>query len=150
MTVIAGKSVSIGAIVAAVGGVLTIVGVPLAWVTASFGPESQSVNGLDGDLMGGKIALVLGILVVAVVVAGILNVNIPQPSAVLVVLGALILVVVVLVYATNLVSKESFTKTADAMKALGGSASLGIGVILAAVGGILALVGGGLGLTKKA
>jgi hypothetical protein len=150
MTVIAGKSVSMGAIVAAVGGVLTIVGVFLAWITASFGTESESVTGLDGDLLGGKIALVLGILVVAVVVAGILNVNIPQPSAVLVVLGALILVVVVLVYATNLVSKESFTKMADAMKAAGGSASLGIGVILTAVGGVLALVGGGLGLAKKA
>ncbi len=84
------------------------------------------------------------------VAAGILNVRIPQSGAVLVALGARILLVVVLVYFTKLVSDESFTNTSDMMKLVGGSASLGIGVILAAVGGILALVGGGLIVAKKA
>ena len=141
---------SVAAIVTGVGGVLAIVAAPLAWISMSAGGESQSVTGLDAGLMGGKIALVLGILVVAVVVAGILDINIPQSGAVLVALGALILLVVVLVYFTKLVSDESFTNTADLMKLVGGSASLGIGVILAAVGGILALVGGGLIVSKKA
>ena len=141
---------SVAAIVAGVGGVLAIVAAPLAWISMSAEGESQTVTGLDAGLIGGKIALVLGILVVAVVAAGILNVNIPQSGAVLVALGALILLVVVLVYFTKLVSDESFTNTSDLMKLVGGSASLGIGVILAAVGGILALVGGGLIVSKKA
>jgi capsule polysaccharide export protein KpsE/RkpR len=85
-----------------------------------------------------------------VVVAGILNVNIPQSGVVLAALGVLILLVVVLVYFTKLVSDESFTNTSDMMKLVGGSASLGIGVILAAVGGILAILGGWLIVAKKA
>jgi hypothetical protein len=141
---------SVAAIVAGVGGILAIVAAPLAWISLSAPGESENVTGLDGGLIGGKIALVLGILVVAVVAAGILNVRIPQSGAVLVALGALILLVVVLVYFTKLVSDESFTNTSDMMKLVGGSASLGIGVILAAVGGILALVGGGLIVAKKA
>jgi len=141
---------SVAAIVAGVGGVLAIVAAPLAWISMSAEGQSESVTGLDGGLLGGKIALVLGILVVAVVVAGILDIKIPQSGAVLAVLGALILLVVVLVYFTKLVSDESFTNTSDMMKLVGGSASLGIGVILAAVGGILALVGGGLIVAKKA
>jgi hypothetical protein len=147
---VAGKSVSIAAIVAAVGGILAIVAAPLAWISLSSEGHTEDVTGLDGGLLGGKIALVLGILVIAVVVAGILNVKIPQSGAVLVVLGALILVVVALVYGTKLVSDESFTNTADMMKLVGGSASLCIGVILAVVGGILAIVGGAWSLTKKA
>jgi hypothetical protein len=141
---------SVAAIVAGVGGVLAIVAAPLAWISMSAGGESQTVTGLDAGLIGGKIALVLGILVIAVVVAGILNVNIPQSGVVLAALGVLILVVVVLVYFTKLVSDESFTTTSDMMKLVGGSASLGIGVILAAVGGILAILGGWLIVPKKA
>jgi hypothetical protein len=141
---------SVAAIVAGVGGVLAIVAAPLAWISMSAGGESQTVTGLDAGLIGGKIALVLGILVIAVVVAGILNVNIPQSGVVLAALGVLILIVVVLVYFTKLVSDESFTTTSDMMKLVGGSASLGIGVILAAVGGILAILGGWLIVPKKA
>ena len=147
---VVGKSVSIAAIVAAVGGILAIVAAPLAWISLSAPGESQTVTGLDAGLIGGKIALVLGILVIAVVVAGILDVNIPQSGVVLAALGVLILLVVVLVYFTKLVSDESFTNTSDMMKLVGGSASLGIGVILAAVGGILAILGGWLIVAKKA
>jgi hypothetical protein len=147
---IAGKSVSVAAIVAAVGGILAIVAVPLAWISLNAAGDSESVTGLDDGMLGGKIVLVLGILVVAVVVAGILNIKIPQSGAVLAALGALILLVVVLIYFTKLVSDESFTNTSDMMKLVGGSADLGIGVILAVVGGILAIVGGAWSLMKKA
>ena len=147
---IAGKSVSMAAIVAAIGGILVIVAAPLAWMTLSFGGNSDSATGLDEGLIGGKIALVLGILIVAVVVAGILNIKIPQSGAVLVALGALVLVIVVLIYFTKLVSDESFTNMSDLAKAAGGSASLGIGVMLAVLGGVLAIVGGGMSLMKKA
>jgi hypothetical protein len=60
---VVGKSVSIAAIVAAVGGILAIVAAPLAWISLSAPGESQTVTGLDAGLIGGKIALVLGILV---------------------------------------------------------------------------------------
>lgn len=146
----AGKSVSIGAIIAAVGGVLAVVAAPLAWITLNAEGTSQSVNGLDADLLGGKLAALLGIVIIAVVVAGILNIQVPMSDAILAVLGVLILVVVALVYFTSTLSKASFKDTMDLASSFGGSASLGIGVILAAVGGILAIVGGGMGLMKKA
>lgn len=146
----ASKSVSIGAIIAAVGGVLAVVAAPLAWITLNAGGTSQSVNGLDADLLGGKVAALLGIAIIAVVVAGILNIKVPMSDAILAVLGVLILVVLALVYFTSTLGKASFKDTMDLASSFGGSASLGIGVILAAVGGILAIVGGGMGLMKKA
>jgi hypothetical protein len=147
---IAGKTVSVAALVAAVGGLVAIIGVPLAWMTVTVGTHTEELTGLDEDLLGGKIALILGLAVIAVVVLGILNVKIPQSGAILAALGLLIVVVVVLVYFTNLLSKESFVHTADQMKLAGGSASIGIGALLAALGGILAIVGGGLIHLKKA
>jgi hypothetical protein len=147
---VAGKSLPVAAVVAAVGGVLAVVGTPLAWLTITAGSASQSVNGLDKDLNGGKAVAVLGILIVVVVVAGILNVKIPQSGAILAVLGALILVVLVLVYFTTILSTPSFKDAMDLASGFGGSASIGIGVILAAVGGILAIVGGAMGGLKKA
>ena len=141
---------SVAAIVAGVGGVLAIVGVPLAWASATMGGETTSLNGLDADLNGGKVALLLGILVVVVVAAGILNLSIPQPGAILAVLGALLLVDVALVYFTSMLGKVSLKDTADLVSAAGGTFGFGIGLILVAVGGILALVGGGLIVAKKA
>ena len=147
---IAGRTVSVAALVAAIGGVVAVIGVPLAWITATAGPETQSVTGLDGGLLGGKIALILGIALIVVVVAGVMDVKIPQSGAILAVLGFLILVVVVLVYFTKLLSDASFVDTADLMKQAGGSAGIGIGVMLEAVGGILAIIGGGMIYMKKA
>ena len=147
---IAGKTVSVAALLAGIGGLVAVVGVPLAWITATAGPETQSVTGLDGGLLGGKIALILGIALIVVVVAGVMDVKIPQSGAILAVLGVLILVVVVLVYFTKLVSDASFVDTADLMKQAGGSAGIGIGVMLEAVGGILAIIGGGMIYMKKA
>jgi hypothetical protein len=141
---------SVAAIVAGVGGVLAIVGVPLAWASATMGGETTNLNGLDADLNGGKVALLLGILVVAVVAAGILNLSIPQPGAILAALGALLLVDVALVYFTSMLGKVSLKDTADLVSAAGGTFGFGIGLILVAVGGILALVGGGLIVAKKA
>jgi uncharacterized membrane protein len=150
MTVnIAGKTVGVGAIIAAIGGLLAVVGTPLAWLTMTAQGTSESINGLDADLLGGKLAALLGIVIIAVVVAGILNVKIPQSSAILAVLGVLLLLVVVLVYFTSILGKASFKDTMDLASGFGGSASLGIGYILEAVGGILAIVGGGMGLMKK-
>lgn len=146
----AGKSVSIAAIVAAVGGVLAVVAAPLAWITMNVSGTSESVNGLDADLLGGKVAALLGIVIIAVVVAGILNIKVPMSDVILAVLGVLILVVLALVYFTSILGKASFKDTMDLASSFGGSASLGIGVILAAVGGILAIVGGGMGMMKKA
>ena len=147
---IAGKTVSVAALLAGIGGVVAVIGVPLAWITATAGPQTESVTGLDGGLLGGKIALILGIALIVVVVAGVMDVKIPQSGAILAVLGFLILVVVVLVYFTKLLSDASFVDTADLMKQAGGSAGIGIGVMLEAVGGILAIIGGGMIYMKKA
>ena len=147
---IAGKTVSVAALLAGIGGLVAVVGVPLAWITATAGPETQSVTGLDGGLLGGKIALILGIALIVVVVAGVMDVKLPQSGAILAVLGVLILVVVVLVYFTKLLSDASFVDTADLMKQAGGSAGIGIGIILEVVGGILAIIGGGMIYMKKA
>jgi hypothetical protein len=146
---VAGRSVGTNALVAAVGGVLAIVGVPLTWASASIQGQTQGIGGLDADLNGGKVALILGLLVVAVVVAGILNMNIPQASAILAALGVLILVVVALVYFTSMLGKASLKDTSDLVSAAGGTFGIGIGLILEVVGGILVVVGGGLGLMKK-
>ena len=147
---IAGKTVSVAALLAGIGGLVAVVGVPLAWITESVGPVSASVTGLDGGLMGGKIALILGIAIVAVVVAGVLDVKIPQSGAILAALGVLILVVVVLIYFTSILSDHSFSDVSDLAKAAGGSAGIGIGVMLEVVGGILAIIGGGMIYMKKA
>jgi uncharacterized membrane protein len=146
---IAGKSMSYAAIVAAVGGILAIVGAALTWISVSAGGATQDTSGLDSKVLGGKVALVLGILVLAVVAAGILNIKIPQSSLILVVLGAAILVVVALVYFTKILSDSSFVDIADSAKKYGGSASLGIGAFAEIAAGILAIVGGGWALLKK-
>jgi hypothetical protein len=142
MTVnIAGKSVSYASLAALVGGILAIVGAVLPWATY----KGTSLNGLDEGLLGGKVALVLGVVIAAVVVAGILKVKIPQSGAILAILGAAILVVLVLVYFTKILSDMSFKDLIDLT-----GASLGVGVILEVVGGILAIVGGAMIYLKKA
>ncbi|MGD0247721.1 MAG: hypothetical protein ABSB75_01575 [Candidatus Limnocylindrales bacterium] len=150
---IAGRSVSIAALLGLAGGILAIVGVPLAWISLSPGGD---VLGTDDGLMGGRIALVLGIVIVVLAAAWILKVvKVPSIAGLstlallTAIAGVLIVLVVVLVYFTNILSDESFTHTADMMKAAGGSASLGIGVLLDALGGILAIVGGVWALLKK-
>ena len=50
---IAGKTLSIATIVAAVGGVVAIIGVPLTWATATVPGQASDLTGLDADLTGG-------------------------------------------------------------------------------------------------
>jgi len=146
---VAGKTLSIATIVAAVGGVLAIIGVFLTWATATIGGQANDLHGLDSGLNGGKVALVLGILVVLVALAGIFNFRIPQTPIILGVLGVLILVVVALVYFTSILSDASLKDTADMVSAAGGTFGFGIGLILEVVAGVLALVGGGLGMMNR-
>jgi hypothetical protein len=156
MTVnISGKSVSVPALLGLAGGIVAIVGVPLAWITMSIGGDGESVNGLDEGLLGGKIALVLGIVVVVLAAAWILKVKVPSIAGLstlallTAIAGALLILVVVLVYFTKILSDDSFVNVADLAKQAGGSASLGVGALLNALGGILALVGGVWALAKK-
>jgi peptidoglycan biosynthesis protein MviN/MurJ (putative lipid II flippase) len=144
MTVnIAGKTVSVADLLALAGGIVAIVGTPLAWMTI----HGDDLSGLDEDLLGGKVVLALGILLVVVAGIAILElVKIPQLALALIELGlgVLILAVLVIVYFTDILSKMSFKDLSD----LG--ASIGIGVIVEVVGCLLAIGGGVLALVKKA
>jgi len=146
---VAGKTLSIATIVAAVGGGLAIIGVFLTWASATIQGQTSNLGGMDADLNGGKVALVLGILVVVVALAGIFNLRVPQTTIILGVLGVLILVVVALVYFTSILGKDSLKNTADAVSAAGGTFGIGIGLILEVVAGVLVLVGGGLGMMRR-
>ncbi len=141
MTVnIAGRSVSVAALLAGLGGLVAIVAVVLPWATF----EGNSVNGLDEDLNGGKVVLIVGILIVAVAAAAILKVKIPQSGLILAVLGAVVLAVLVIMYLTNLLSDPSLKDAIDE------GAAFGIGFILEAIAGIVAIAGGGWGVLRKA
>jgi peptidoglycan biosynthesis protein MviN/MurJ (putative lipid II flippase) len=144
MTVnIAGKTVSVADLLALAGGIVAIVGAPLAWMTF----HGDDLTGLDEGLLGGKVVLALGILLVVVAGIAILKlVTIPPLVLALIELGlgVLVLAVLVIVYFTDILSDMSFKDLSD----LG--ASIGIGVIVVVVGGLLAIGGGALALVKKA
>jgi hypothetical protein len=166
MTVnIAGRSVPIGAILAAVGGVLAIVAAPFTWASANLGPTPTPLNGFDQDMSGGIAAVVLGIVVLALVAAWVVAwvmawvmkvkipaigaIVIPAIGAIVIVAGVLVLLVPVAVYFTPLLGKESLKDMADQVKAAGGSVDAGIAFTLEILAGIVVIVGGGLGLIKK-
>ena len=144
MTVnIAGKTVSVADLLALAGGIVAIVGAPLAWMTF----HGDDLTGLDEGLLGGKVVLALGILLVVVAGIAILKlVKIPPLVLALIELGlgVLVLAVLVIVYFTDILSDMSFKDLSD----LG--ASISIGVIVVVVGGLLAIGGGALALVKKA
>lgn len=169
---VAGRNVSIGALVAAVGGVLAIVGAFLVWFqvslgTALGGPKTDEIKGLDNN--ASKLALVLGIVVLALVLAWVLQLKIPYLPAIVGVAGVLLLVVLGLAFFTDILSVHfaenakiqsvkdalaDFNKALDAAKAQGAdvsgsSASIGIGYILEIAAGIVVIVGGALGFRKK-
>ena len=164
---IAGKSVAIGAIVAAVGGLVGIVATFLVWAQLTVGAGMVSVfgnpdNGIGLDERAGKVALGLGIIALLLAIAWALEVKIPMLPALVAGVGVLILVVVALTFFTTLLSKDHSLKDAldlanqaiDSMKALGTdtsgtSAGPGIGFLLEIGAGVLVIVGGGLGLMKK-
>jgi peptidoglycan biosynthesis protein MviN/MurJ (putative lipid II flippase) len=154
MTVnIAGKTVSVADLLALAGGIVAIVGAPLAWINLSAQGMSEDLGGLDEGLLAGKVALALGILLVVVAGIAILKlVKIPPLALALIELGlgVLVLAVLVLVYFTDILSDHSFQDISDLYKSMGGSASLSVGVIVELVGGLLAVGGGVLALVKKA
>jgi peptidoglycan biosynthesis protein MviN/MurJ (putative lipid II flippase) len=154
MTVnIAGKTVAVADLLALAGGIVAIVGAPLAWISVSAQGMSEDIGGLDEGLLAGKVALALGILLV--VVAGIAILKLvqipPLPLALIELgLGVLVLLVLVAVYFTSILSDHSFQDISDLYKAMGGSASLALGVIVEIVAGLLAIGGGVLAIVKKA
>ena len=163
---IAGKSVALGAIVAAVGGVVGIIGTFLVWAQLTVGAGMVVVlgnqdNGKGLDENAGKVALVLGVIALVLAIAWALEMKIPMLPTLVAGVGVLILVVVALTFFTSLLSKNSLkdaldlaNQAIDSMKAAGSdtsgtSAGPGIGFLLEIVAGILVIVGGGLGLMKK-
>jgi hypothetical protein len=158
---VAGRTVSLGAALAAVGALVAIIGSVLPWLTATYGgglkavAESSgtatSATGLEGN--GGKIIVVVGLVLIAVVVAGVLNIKLPMIS-----IGILGLAVIILgIGLINLVARmddvKKFTDmiatVKDYVDTSGTSASVGIGMYLAVLGGVVAVVGGALDLVKK-
>jgi putative copper export protein len=164
---IAGRSVALGAIVAAVGGLIGIIGAFLVWAQLTVGAGMASAfgtvnNGIGLDERAGKVALGLGIIALVLAVVWALEVKIPMLPALVAGVGVLILVMVALTYFTTLLSKDRSLKDAldlanqaiDSAKALGAdtsgtSAGPGIGFLLEIVAGVVVIVGGGLGLMKK-
>jgi hypothetical protein len=181
---IAGKSVHLGGIIAAVGGLVAVIGAFLTWYTMSMTMSgagqsftaSADAKGLDSS--PGILAVLLGIVAIALVVAWVMKVKIPMLSAIVAVVGVLILVVLALSLFTNIMpmhftfggtASESdvtgmsvwdafnkFNKALDTAKqqatsgmTVSGSAGVSIGFILEAIAGVLVVIGGGLGLVKK-
>jgi hypothetical protein len=164
---IAGKTVSLAAIVAAVGGLLAIVGAFLAWASLTVGAGMAQVLGSHSDGKGvdetaGKVALLLGIVVIALVAAWILQLKVPMIPVLVAVVGALIIVVMALTFFTSILSQGSLkdaldtaNKTIDQAKAAGmdtagTSAGPGLGFILEIVAGVLVIAGGAWAQLKKA
>jgi hypothetical protein len=156
MTVnLAGRSVSVAALVAALGGLLAIVGAPLAWASVTVMDETDSAGGLDEGMRGGLLAIILGLMVLLLVVLWLMKVKLPPVAGLplmpllTAVLGVLILLVPLATYFTTLLSDESLKDFADAASATGGSFSLGLGFLAEIVAGIVAIAGGGLALLKR-
>ena len=153
---IAGKNVSVGAMVAGLGGVLAIVCSFLAWFNATVKDLGidEPLNGMDKDFKGGIVELVLGIVVLALVVAWVMQVKIPAIGALVALAGIAVVVVAILGYTSTLLVSNSHDMSVkdmgDLYSAMGGSVSFGIGFLGEILAGVLAVVGGGLGLMKKA
>ena len=153
--IIAGRNVSVAAIVAAVGGLVAIVAAPLSWAGAKMGDQTQNLNGFDSGTNAGKVAVVLGVIVLVLVALWILQVKVPPVAGLptiqvgVVVAGVLIVLAVVLVYFTSILADDSLSHMSDLLSKAGGSVSLGIAFFLEAIAGIVVIVGGGLALSKK-
>lgn len=153
---IAGKSVSVAAIIAGIGGLLAIVAAPLTWASQKIGTHGADLKGLDDGMNGGKAEIALGVIAVALVVVWLLKIKIPglsgQPviPAAVVVVGALMIVVVALVYFTKTLAEISLKDISDMVSAAGGSVSFGIAMILEIVAGVVTIIGGGWAILKKA
>jgi hypothetical protein len=137
----AGRNLPIGAVVAAVGGAVAIVGSVLAWETISLLGVSESDSGISSN--PGKIIAVLGIVVIAFAIAWIQAVKTPAVP-VIIVSGVVVLLLGVLNFFN--ISKD----VNDANQIVAGAASVGIGLFIDIVAGVVIVVGGALGMMKKA
>jgi hypothetical protein len=172
MTVsIGGKNVATGAIIAAVGGALAIVGAFMAWMSFTVGKGladmagdvGESFNGFDEN--AGKLAVLVGIVAVAAAVAWAAEIKVPYLPVIVVAAGVGILAVAGLAYFTDTLTPGSMqkaiddgNKALDVLKSMasaygvdvsGTSIGLGIGFYLEILAGVLVIVGGAMGLMKK-
>jgi len=139
---VAGRYVSIGAVVGFVGGILALIGAFIAWETISSPIVNLSTTGWDiGN--GGKIITFLGIVAIAVALAWILALRLPMPGVILIVVGVL----VALVGIANYFSVTDDVNAGNAL--LPGSTSLGIGVYVDILAGVVIAIGGVLGLVSR-
>jgi hypothetical protein len=128
---IAGKNVGLGAIVAAIGGVCAIVGVLLAWYTISMKTGgSYSGVSLEGSVEANApgisnpaaiLALVLGIVILALAAAWVMQVKIPFLAALIGLAGIAILVVLALSYFTDILQVRFTTTLSGVYKTMGGA-----------------------------
>jgi hypothetical protein len=142
MTIAAGgRNLPIGAVVAAVGGALAVIGSVLAWESVSVLGYSDSSSGISSN--PGKIIVVAGIVAVALAVAWIMEKKVPAAGGI-VACGA----VVALLGVLNFFSIGDDVNKANVI--LAGAASIGIGLFVDIIAGVVIIVGGALGLMKKA
>ncbi len=142
MTVaLAGRNLPIGAVVAAVGGAIALIGSVLAWESVSLLGVSESDSGLSSN--PGKIIAVLGIVAIGFAIAWIQAVKTPA-AAIIVVSGAVVLLLAVLNFFN--ISKD----VNDANEIFAGAGSVGVGLFIDIAAGVVIVVGGALGMMKKA
>jgi hypothetical protein len=137
----AGRNLPIGAVVAAAGGAVAIVGSVLAWESVSLLGVNESDSGISSN--PGKIIAVLGIVAIAFAIAWIQAVKTPAVP-VIIVSGVVVLLLGVLNFFN--ISKD----VNDANQIVAGAASVGIGLFIDIVAGVVMVVGGALGMMKKA
>jgi hypothetical protein len=143
-----GRKVSIGQLVAAVGAAVAVVGTILAWETlnsglAALAGESDTVTGISSG--GGKVILVLGIVVIVLVVLAVVKtvMSAKNTAIAIVVCGA----VMALLSVTNYLSISDDVNKGNALMA--NLAGIGMGIYVTLVGAIAVVVGGVLGLISK-
>ena len=157
------KSMPIAPVIAGIGGILAIVEAFLVWESVTLSPvvtgamgaaAPKSLSGLDMDANWVKISIVLGIIVIGLAVAWIMNLKVPSVALIVTIVGVLLLGVALLGTSRSLDDLKKFNDAMDSIKAAGAdigntSASFGLGLICDVVAGILVVVGGVFGLVKK-
>jgi hypothetical protein len=152
---IAGRNVSLAALIAGVGGILALVSSPLVWASGTISGHTDDLAGFDDGMNAGKAAVLLGIVVLVLVAVWLLDVKLPSVAGLsslalaTVAAGVLVVGVAVATYFTNWLGEMSLKDLSDQISAVGGSVSVGIGLLLDVVAGIVVIVGGGLALVRK-
>lgn len=124
-----------GALIAAIGGTLLIVGALLPWITVRTGFGSVSISGVDegGD---GIFMIVIGVLTLAVSGGDLLNLELPNFSRVLVLILGFVAGVILLIDYSNISERIGGADNAFV------SAGLGAGFIVCAIGAVITFLGG--------